>query len=318
MSSINAKVKLRIDTEANWTSSNPTLLAGEVAISSDQLHAGTDQPKFKIGNGSDAWSSLDYYPVSGGGSYLEISNNLSDVASATTAFSNIKQAASETSTGVAEIATQAETNTGTDDVRFVTPLKFQTRLAAYAQPLDLDLTAIAGLSPSNDDIIQRKSGAWTNRTIAQYYADLQASVKDDVYFTIYFEHGNIAAPADATTYYWGALTNATPSTSAQDRNVAWAFGDCTLIAATIGSRAGTGGTAGVNNSLYFRLNDTTDTTLSTTISYSVTGTVQTYTATGLSTNITNGDFFEMKLVTGTWASNPSNIGTSGYLLFKRR
>ena len=30
------------------------------------------------------------------------------------------------------------------------------------QPLDADLTAIAGLTPSNDDIIQRKSGAWTN------------------------------------------------------------------------------------------------------------------------------------------------------------
>lgn len=40
------------------------------------------------------------------------------------------------------------------------------------QPLDSDLTAIAGLSPSNDDIIQRKAGAWTNRTVAQYLTDL--------------------------------------------------------------------------------------------------------------------------------------------------
>lgn len=53
---------------------------------------------------------------------------------------------SETVQGVIEIATQAETNSGTDDVRAVTPLKFQTRLAAYAQPLDSDLTAIAALS----------------------------------------------------------------------------------------------------------------------------------------------------------------------------
>lgn len=55
-------------------------------------------------------------------------------------------AASETAAGKAEIATQTETNTGTDDVRYVTPLKFQTRLAAYAQPLDSDLTAIAALT----------------------------------------------------------------------------------------------------------------------------------------------------------------------------
>jgi hypothetical protein len=54
--------------------------------------------------------------------------------------------ASETVKGVAELATQAETNTGTDDARIVTPLKLQTRMAAYAQPLDADLTAIAALA----------------------------------------------------------------------------------------------------------------------------------------------------------------------------
>lgn len=53
---------------------------------------------------------------------------------------------SETVQGKIELATQAETNTGTDDARAVTPLKFQTRLAAYAQPLDSDLTALAALT----------------------------------------------------------------------------------------------------------------------------------------------------------------------------
>lgn len=42
------------------------------------------------------------------------------------------------------------------------------------QPLDSDLTAIAALTPINDDIIQRKAGAWTNRTPAQYLVDLGA------------------------------------------------------------------------------------------------------------------------------------------------
>ena len=44
--------------------------------------------------------------------------------------------------------------------------------ASTYQPLDSDLTAIAGLSASNDDFIQRKAGAWTNRTIAQVKSDL--------------------------------------------------------------------------------------------------------------------------------------------------
>jgi len=41
-----------------------------------------------------------------------------------------------------------------------------------AQPLDSDLTAIAAIAPANDDLIQRKSGAWTNRTLTQVKTDL--------------------------------------------------------------------------------------------------------------------------------------------------
>lgn len=43
---------------------------------------------------------------------------------------------------------------------------------AASQPVDSDLTAIAALSPANDDVLQRKAGAWTNRTIAQLLTDL--------------------------------------------------------------------------------------------------------------------------------------------------
>lgn len=48
-----------------------------------------------------------------------------------------------------------------------------------AQPTDVDLTAIAALAPTNDDLVQRKAGAWTNRTPAQVKTDL-ALAKADV------------------------------------------------------------------------------------------------------------------------------------------
>jgi hypothetical protein len=47
------------------------------------------------------------------------------------------------------------------------------------QALDSDLTAIAALTPTNDDIVQRKAGAWVNRTPAQLKTDL-ALAKGDV------------------------------------------------------------------------------------------------------------------------------------------
>jgi hypothetical protein len=42
------------------------------------------------------------------------------------------------------------------------------------QATDADLTAIAALTPADDDVIQRKSGAWVNRTIAQLVSDILA------------------------------------------------------------------------------------------------------------------------------------------------
>lgn len=47
------QIQLRHDTASNWTSANPTLLAGEIGIE-------TDTNKYKIGDGSTAWSSLSY------------------------------------------------------------------------------------------------------------------------------------------------------------------------------------------------------------------------------------------------------------------
>ena len=55
-------------------------------------------------------------------------------------------AASETTAGVAEVATQAETTTATDDARIVTPLKLQQKLTAWAQPLSTNLTTLAGVA----------------------------------------------------------------------------------------------------------------------------------------------------------------------------
>ena len=51
------RMQQRRDTAANWTSSNPTLLAGEIGFE-------TDTGQFKIGDGSTVWTSLSY---AGGG-----------------------------------------------------------------------------------------------------------------------------------------------------------------------------------------------------------------------------------------------------------
>lgn len=47
-----------------------------------------------------------------------------------------------------------------------------------AQPVDADLTTIAGLTPTDNDVLQRKAGAWTNRTPAQLKTDMGLTAGD--------------------------------------------------------------------------------------------------------------------------------------------
>ena len=70
--------------------------------------------------------------------------NLNDVASKPTAFSNIKQAATESATGVVELATTTEAATGTDTTRAVTPAGLTAFLAANPNALDVQLFTSSG------------------------------------------------------------------------------------------------------------------------------------------------------------------------------
>lgn len=49
---------------------------------------------------------------------------------------------------------------------------------ASKQDINVDLTAITSLIPGNDEVLQRKSGAWTSRTPAQLKTDLALSKSD--------------------------------------------------------------------------------------------------------------------------------------------
>ena len=88
---------------------------GQVDVADVDATGTPSSSTFLRGDGS--WAA----PAGGGGGDLLAANNLSDVASASTSFTNIKQQASTTATGVVEIATTAEVDTGTDNDRAISP-----------------------------------------------------------------------------------------------------------------------------------------------------------------------------------------------------
>lgn len=57
---MSVQIQLRRGTAAQWSTNNPVLAQGEMAVE-------LDTSRFKIGNGVDAWNDLPYGGLSGGG-----------------------------------------------------------------------------------------------------------------------------------------------------------------------------------------------------------------------------------------------------------
>lgn len=69
---------------------------------------------------------------------------------------------------------------------------------AGKQAQNTDLTTISSLTPANDDILQRKAGAWANRTPAQVKVDL-ALTKADVGLSNVDNTSDASKPISAAT-----------------------------------------------------------------------------------------------------------------------
>jgi len=107
-------IKLRRDTAANWTSTNPTLASGEQGFE-------TDTGKVKIGNGSTAWTSLAYSNPGGTVPQSQVTNLTSDLAakaplvspSLTTPSLGVATATSINGTTIPSTSTLVTTASGT-------------------------------------------------------------------------------------------------------------------------------------------------------------------------------------------------------------
>lgn len=74
----------------------------------------------------------------------------------------------------------------------------------YGDDSNVNLTQIAAISGSDDDIIQRKAGVWTNRTIAQYKADLSLNNVENTALSTWAGTANITTLGTIGTGTWGA------------------------------------------------------------------------------------------------------------------
>lgn len=74
-------VQFRRGTAAEWTTANPTLLEGELGLELDTL-------LFKLGDGTTAWNSLDYQPLTGNHGVVNYTDQTSAPSAPTTGYMN--------------------------------------------------------------------------------------------------------------------------------------------------------------------------------------------------------------------------------------
>lgn len=117
------------------------------------------------------------------------------------------------------------------------------------------------------------------------------------------------APADATTYFLGSLgfTQYPNTTADLARVYVPKAGTVKVVYVYFNQTAGTSETSTIN----FRLNNTTDTVISSGVKNDATSTVASGTA--LSITVAQGDYFEFKWVTPTWVTNPAAVRVAGWV-----
>jgi len=117
-------------------------------------------------------------------------------------------------------------------------------------------------------------------------------------------------PADGVTYYFGGAIF-TPTVAPTIASI-YARRACTVRAVRINVHAlGALATNNESSTLNLRLNNTTDTELSTVVKHTLIW--QTYLFTGLSIAVGAGEFVEFKIVHPTWTTNPTNVTYSGWI-----
>lgn len=179
---LKVRIKTRTDTEANWKSTNPVLLKGEVGITSDNK-------RYKVGDGSTTWTNLAYATLS----WDDITNKpstftpsahtheISDVINLQTTLNGKAPA-----TGSTSIKTLAETITlGTGDAATIDQAN-----GTYRQRIK-----ITDNSTSGDEVF----GFYQSTDSGSNYTNL-LSVRDDGVVVAKTFSGNFSGNATSANY----------------------------------------------------------------------------------------------------------------------
>ena len=181
-------------------------------------------------------------------------------------------------------------------------------------PLNSSKSATIGTVRTNSLVVTAPTISVNNKTLTAGNTGTVAVLSDAV-FQITFNSPS-TNPADGVTYYFSNLNFPAQQTSTGG-TVTIPY-NCTLIGwdfnMSVTGTVGSGETA----TLVAMVNNATVSVLSTAITFSNVSGYQGFSASGLSTNFTAGDKFNLRMISPTWATNPTQVYTGVTFWFVRR
>jgi Major tropism determinant N-terminal domain len=203
------RMQQRRGTAAQWTGANPILAAGEIGFE-------TDTGKFKIGNGSSTWSSLNYYVdanaiLDGAPGVLDTLNELAaalgdDPAFITTVATNLSNHESDTSNvhGIANTANLV-TLSGTQELtnKTLTGASIDSTTTAVTQSSIDNTTKIA-----TTEFVQGRINSVISASpeLLNTLSELAAAINDDPDFSTTVANNIATKVSKAGDTMTGALT----------------------------------------------------------------------------------------------------------------
>lgn len=316
---INLSSQIVVQTAAQWAADNTVYSAKRILVTSDEYYGSTDQRKFKIADGVQTWSNLDYMPIE----QVTTSTIGSAINGATSATPNDTDLVMSVDTSVAKKNTwtqiKAFLKTYFDTVYKAT----FTENTAFNKNFGTGTTNIVEIgstlgnslitsTDANGKLQTLATSTYPSLTELSYVKGLTSAVQtqfSDIRRSYQIITGTLA-PADSTTYY----SNATSDTSANwSTNIAvyksqipitGTIKECSIIVFNNNNPTSEASTLILRN-----LTTSTDYTLSNGVTFdSTNGVWKPLTIiTGLNIPISAGNNFVLKLTTPAWSINPTSI-----------
>jgi hypothetical protein len=350
---VNIDSQIVVKTAAQWAADSTVYSSQRILVTSDVTYTNSDQRKFKIADGVQTWSNLDYMPIAqtlaqvlandndtnnldivspNGKSIVAVHNQyirlLHDDGNDSELYLHSADATLKTATGGFYVNETALTDTKFVQIKSAsTTIQHDTTVSVNTPNVNLpqETASRIAIFDASKNVKAANTTTYPSLTELSYVKGVTSAIQtqlntkvtlDDVYFTLPFYSG-VLSPADATTYYFSPAS-ISPSTTAtnQDFSVGYNF---TVIGAMILCSANTTSGTAENSTLYVR--NTTTSTSSTMGTFQTNGSttvVISTTLTGLSINVDATDSFCLEWLTPTWVTNPVAFTTRVILMCKRR